>query len=79
MSILSIKEVTLMYFGKKNAEEPVVEMVDTVVYSCESDACNGWMRKDFASAENTCPMCGSNLVEEIRELPKITNEYNAYR
>ncbi|RFU68243.1 cold-inducible protein YdjO-related protein [Bacillus sp. V59.32b] len=68
-----------MYFGKKNSEEPVVIMEDTVVYACASEACNGWMRKEFAADNETCPMCGDNLTEEIRELPKIQNEYNAFR
>lgn len=68
-----------MYFGKKNSEEPVVIMEDTVVYACEAEACNGWMRKEFAADNDSCPMCGGKLTEEIRELPKIQNEYNAFR
>ncbi|MET1179282.1 MULTISPECIES: cold-inducible protein YdjO-related protein [Bacillales] len=68
-----------MYFGKKNSEEPEIVMEDTIVYACGSADCNGWMRKDFASENYDCPMCGSQLIEEVRELPKIENEYNAFK
>lgn len=66
-----------MYFAKRNSEEPEIIIENTVVYACESNDCNGWMRKDFASENYVCPMCGGQLVEEMRELPKISNEYNA--
>lgn len=46
-------------------------MMDTEVYSCMDDSCIGWMRKEFASADLRCPLCGQETVEEIRELPKI--------
>jgi hypothetical protein len=29
------------------------------------------MRKDFASEDLNCPMCGNKMVEEVRELPKM--------
>lgn len=46
-------------------------MVDTEVYSCKDDLCIGWMRKDFAADDLLCPMCGNEMITEIRELPKI--------
>ncbi|WP_153125162.1 cold-inducible protein YdjO-related protein [Peribacillus tepidiphilus] len=59
-----------MYFSKKNQQEEVI-IEDTVVYSCVSDMCNGWMRKDFAMDPYLCPFCGSEMHQEVRELPKI--------
>ncbi len=29
------------------------------------------MRKDFATEDLLCPMCGNETVKEVRELPKI--------
>jgi hypothetical protein len=29
------------------------------------------MRKDFASEDLNCPMCGNKMFEEVRELPKM--------
>ncbi|MCM3724180.1 cold-shock protein [Neobacillus cucumis] len=46
-------------------------LVDTEVYSCSDDACIGWMRKDFVADDLLCPMCGNQMLQEIRELPKI--------
>ncbi|MDP4084944.1 MAG: cold-inducible protein YdjO-related protein [Bacillota bacterium] len=61
-----------MFYGKRGNEEkiePVLE--ETEVYSCTDGSCIGWMRKDFASVDLHCPMCGSEMEKEIRELPKI--------
>ncbi|WP_110927872.1 cold-inducible protein YdjO-related protein [Bacillus massiliglaciei] len=68
-----------MYFAKKNSEEPEVIIENTIVYACESDSCNGWMRKEFVTDNRNCPMCGSELLEETRELPRIPDEYNSFK
>ena len=60
-----------MYFSKKQNEADEVIIEDTSVYACSSDSCNGWMRTQFAS-ESNCPLCGSEMQEEVRQLPKIT-------
>lgn len=52
-------------------EEKEEVLIDTEVYSCVDEACNGWMRKDFASEDLKCPLCGNETEMEIRELPKI--------
>ena len=46
-------------------------MMDTEVYSCMDASCNGWMRKEFASVDLRCPLCGNETLMEVRELPKI--------
>lgn len=46
-------------------------MLDTDVYACSDEACNGWMRKEFATADLLCPLCGNETNHEIRELPQI--------
>ncbi|WP_082193160.1 cold-inducible protein YdjO-related protein [Bacillus rubiinfantis] len=60
-----------MFYGKRVKEEfePILE--DTEVYACIGDACNGWMRKDFVADNYLCPMCGNEMIQEIRVLPKI--------
>lgn len=68
-----------MYFAKRNSEEPEIVIENTVVYACESASCNGWMRKDFASENYVCPMCGSQLIEEVRELPKIQTDFTSFK
>lgn len=45
--------------------------MDTEVYSCIDHDCKGWMRKDFASDDLRCPLCGHETTMEVRELPKI--------
>ncbi len=61
-----------IFFGKRANEDKIETiMMDAEVYSCSSDHCNGWMRKDFASADLLCPICGHETIKEVRALPKI--------
>ncbi|WML50687.1 cold-inducible protein YdjO-related protein [Neobacillus sp. PS3-34] len=61
-----------MFYGKKNQEDMIETILEsTEIYSCSDDACIGWMRKDFATDDLLCPMCGKETISEMRELPKI--------
>ncbi|WP_084361077.1 cold-inducible protein YdjO-related protein [Neobacillus fumarioli] len=61
-----------MFYGKRAKEEAVETiLINTEVYSCTDDSCIGWMRKEFVTEDLLCPMCGNEMVHEIRELPKI--------
>jgi predicted RNA-binding Zn-ribbon protein involved in translation (DUF1610 family) len=69
---ISKKEAFPIFYGKRNNDDKEeVILVDTDIYSCSDGSCNGWMRKDFASEDLNCPMCGNKMVEEVRELPKM--------
>lgn len=65
-------EADVIFYGKRNNEEKLENiLVDTEVYSCSDDSCIGWMRKDFATDDLNCPMCGNGMNLETRELPKM--------
>lgn len=71
-TINSQKEAVPIFYGKKAREEEIETiLVDTEIYSCVDDSCIGWMRKEFVAVDFLCPMCGNEMVQEIRELPKI--------
>ncbi len=54
------------------AHREPVEEVETTVWACTSDACNGWMREEFSfSKDPTCPLCQSEMKKETRVLPVI--------
>lgn len=60
----------MMSFAR-NRREPVKE-VETNVWSCTSDECQGWMRESFSfSKVPDCPLCESEMAEEIRMLPEV--------
>ncbi|WP_316245676.1 cold-inducible protein YdjO-related protein [Robertmurraya massiliosenegalensis] len=66
------KGAFIIFFNRKSQEEKEEEIfLDTEVYACMDDGCIGWMRKDFASNDLKCPLCGNDTSMEIRELPKI--------
>ncbi|PFP26904.1 hypothetical protein COJ96_16915 [Bacillus sp. AFS073361] len=61
-----------MFYGKRAKEEEVETiLVNTEIYSCIAEACIGWMRKDFVADDLLCPMCGNEMLQEMRELPQI--------
>ncbi|WP_312857357.1 cold-inducible protein YdjO-related protein [Neobacillus endophyticus] len=67
-----MKEAVPIFYGKRAKDQEIETiLVDTEVYSCKDDSCIGWMRKDFAADDLLCPMCGNEMFQEIRELPKI--------
>ena len=62
----------VIFFNRKSQDEKLENiMTDVEVYSCSDDLCNGWMRKDFVTADHKCPLCGNEMMMEVRELPKI--------
>ncbi|WP_254124869.1 cold-inducible protein YdjO-related protein [Neobacillus sp. 114] len=72
LDILKEKEAVPIFFGKRAKEEEMETiLIDTEIYSCMDNSCIGWMRKDFVSDDLLCPMCGNEMIQEIRELPKI--------
>lgn len=55
----------------RGRREPLPE-VETIVWSCTNDDCNGWMRDSFSFQEEpNCPLCESEMLKETRVLPKL--------
>lgn len=60
----------MAYFSRRIVEE--APKVETEVWACVSEACRGWMRKDFSFvAEPECPICATAMVNEVRMLPQM--------
>lgn len=55
----------------RGPKEPLPE-VETTVWSCSSEECQGWMREAYSfSEEPECPLCKSSMKKEVRMLPKL--------
>ncbi|HLR65639.1 MAG TPA: cold-shock protein [Virgibacillus sp.] len=55
----------------RGPKEPVAE-VDTKVWACTNDECQGWMRESYCfDSEPECPLCHSSMKQEIRVLPEL--------
>lgn len=55
----------------RNRREPVKE-VETNIWTCMSDDCDGWMREAFSFSDiPNCPLCESEMTEEMRMLPEL--------
>ncbi|WP_047984485.1 cold-shock protein [Ornithinibacillus californiensis] len=55
----------------RGPKEPVPE-VETNVWACTSEECNGWMRESFSFNEVPhCPLCQAEMATEVRVLPEV--------
>ncbi|MBP1997075.1 cold-shock protein [Paenibacillus eucommiae] len=61
-----------MYFRKKSLEDIPEE--DTMVWSCSSESCKGWMRDNFSFEHApTCGVCFSPMISSKKMLPLLVN------
>ena len=65
-----MKGDAIMSFSRK-PKEPVPE-VETNVWACTGDDCQGWMRESYSfEKEPECPLCHSAMELEVRVLPEM--------
>lgn len=65
-----MKGDVVMSFAR-GPKEPVPE-IDTTVWSCTGEDCQGWMRESYSfDKEPTCPLCDSVMKQEVRVLPEL--------
>lgn len=70
MKRVILKGVVNMAF-RRNRRERVKE-VETKVWTCQNDDCDGWMRKAFSfSSLPICPLCDSDMAFELKMLPEL--------
>jgi rubrerythrin len=47
---------------------------ETVIWQCNSNSCNGWIRMNFAfDDEPKCPLCGTETTKGLKMLPVLVN------
>ncbi|ANF95302.1 MULTISPECIES: cold-shock protein [Paenibacillus] len=66
-----------MYYSRKNPlQEIPTEMTD--IWVCTDSECNGWMRNDYALAEEpVCSQCKSPMTRGQKELPVLDYAYSS--
>jgi len=69
-SILKERGDGFMAF-QRGPKEPVQE-VETNIWSCTNESCQGWMRESFTfEKEPACPLCESEMALEVKVLPEL--------
>jgi hypothetical protein len=63
--------------GPRHAElESPLPTVNTQVWECTNEDCNGWMRKDMAlEDEPCCPICQEKMRKGTRKLPELKRRF----
>ncbi|GGF99951.1 hypothetical protein GCM10010916_16500 [Paenibacillus abyssi] len=47
------------------------ELLPTKIYKCKSPDCKAWVREEFATEQQSCPICKGPMLRSIRHLPPI--------
>ncbi|MBD2844153.1 hypothetical protein IDH44_03050 [Paenibacillus sp. IB182496] len=47
------------------------ELEPTKIFKCRDAACRAWVREEFATEQQVCPICGGPMLRSIRHLPAI--------
>jgi len=66
-----------MFF--KGKEKPIIPEIETPVHVCTKKECHGWMREEFASEDELCPLCGSSMNKQTKVLPQMQKQPEFYR
>lgn len=63
-----------MAFMRARQQMEEVPLFEMSVWSCENEACNGWMRQEYSFTEKpVCPLCRSCMNTETRMLPQLSH------
>ncbi|MGM8213697.1 cold-shock protein [Virgibacillus sp. W0430] len=55
----------------RGPKEPAPQ-IETNVWSCKSEDCQGWMRESFSFNKTpACPLCQSEMEQQVRMLPEL--------
>lgn len=61
-----------MNYRKRPVEE--IPEVNTAIWACTNDACNGWMRDNFAFDKvPSCRLCNAPMDRSMKMLPQLLN------
>ncbi|TVX93698.1 cold-inducible protein YdjO-related protein [Paenibacillus agilis] len=49
-------------------------LTPTKILKCRNAECKVWVRDEFASTEQTCPICKGPMIKSIKHLPAVQNK-----
>ncbi|MBD3918479.1 hypothetical protein H8B09_06910 [Paenibacillus sp. PR3] len=55
-------------------QESKPELIPTKIYKCKNPECKAWVREEFGSEGQPCPMCKGPMMRSMRHLPKVQNK-----
>jgi len=57
-----------------NEPDEKPELIATKIYKCKNPECKAWVREEFGSEGQACPMCKGPMMRSMRHLPKVQNK-----
>ncbi|WP_287021509.1 cold-inducible protein YdjO-related protein [Cohnella sp.] len=52
-------------------------MKPTRIWKCRNADCRAWVREEFATPNQACPLCGGPMLRSMKHLPPLQNKVKA--
>ncbi|WP_019422121.1 MULTISPECIES: cold-inducible protein YdjO-related protein [Paenibacillus] len=56
------------------SEDTKPKLLPTKILKCRNSECKAWVRDEFATAEQSCPLCNGPMLRSIKHLPAVQNK-----
>ncbi|GKU79223.1 cold-inducible protein YdjO-related protein [Paenibacillus sp. L3-i20] len=56
-----------------NSDTPV-NLKPTKIWKCKNADCKAWVRDEFSTTEQLCPICKGPMLRSMRHLPPVQNK-----
>ncbi|WP_337588336.1 cold-inducible protein YdjO-related protein [Paenibacillus gorillae] len=50
------------------------KLLPTKILKCKNPECKAWVRDEFASSEQSCPICKGPMARSMKHLPAVQNK-----
>ncbi|MBB6672720.1 cold-inducible protein YdjO-related protein [Cohnella nanjingensis] len=52
-------------------EEDKPKLSLTKIWKCKNETCKAWVREEFATEDQQCPMCKGPMLRTMKHLPPL--------
>ncbi|MFD0958986.1 cold-inducible protein YdjO-related protein [Paenibacillus chungangensis] len=51
-----------------------LDVIPTKIWKCKNSECKAWIREEFTTGEQLCPICRGPMHRSMRHLPAVKNK-----
>ncbi|WP_051088285.1 cold-inducible protein YdjO-related protein [Cohnella laeviribosi] len=59
------------------SEDAKTALKPTRIWKCRNADCRAWVREEFATPNQACPLCGGPMLRSMKHLPPLQNKVKA--
>lgn len=63
-----------MYWKVTTSQDDKPKLIITKILKCRNPECKAWVRDEFATGEQSCPLCKGPMIRSMKHLPAVQNK-----